>query len=252
MLQKRKQPRWCGAARGIVCKSEATRGFALQRNSYVSPRELYMWSVTLSQILCNYPGGTELWRMAQSIRKFLGIGMRERKGNGSLFSLQEVVGRQWSNCHLWKLWKGLKFLLANRCMLGKHCKVEVCDVNAGVAFTGRIINIWTILPRRSKDRKKKKKRHERDQEGTGEKTPIMLGHQQFSFLQGQAAQPYINVLLSLSKAFQSSPASSNFKHDLQRCFPHSCQWILHLVPDEKSGSLQAEAGAAQKKIWRPS
>lgn len=43
-------------------------------------------------------------------------------------------------------------------MLGKHCKVEVCDVNAGVAFTGRIINIWTILPRRSKDRKKKKKK----------------------------------------------------------------------------------------------
>lgn len=28
------------------------------------------------------------------------------------------------------------------CMLGKHCKVDVCDVNAGVAFTGRIINIW--------------------------------------------------------------------------------------------------------------
>lgn len=174
MLQKRKQPRWCGAARGIVCKSGATRGFALQRNSYISPRELYMWSVTLSQILCNYPGGTELWRMTQSVRKFLGIGMRETKGNGSLFSLQEAVGRQWSNCHLWKLWKGLKFLLANRCTLGKHCKVEVCDVNAGVAFTGRIINIWTILPRRSKDGKKKEKAWTRSR-GNRWKNPNHVG-----------------------------------------------------------------------------
>lgn len=52
------------------------------------------------------------------------------------------------------------------------------------------------------------------------KKTTKLGHQQFFFLQGRATQPYINVLLSLSKAFQSFPASLNFKHDLQRCFPH--------------------------------
>lgn len=40
---------------------------------------------------------------SQNIRKFLGIGMRESKGNGSLFSLQEAEGRQSSNCQLWKL-----------------------------------------------------------------------------------------------------------------------------------------------------
>lgn len=47
--------------------------------------------MTLSQMLCNYPGGTGPWRMTQSIQKFLAIGMMESKGNGSLFSLQEVV-----------------------------------------------------------------------------------------------------------------------------------------------------------------
>ena len=155
-LQKRKRPRWSRAARGIVCKSGATWGSALQRNGYISPRELYMWPMTLSQMLCNYSGGTELWRMTQSTRKFLGIWMSESKGNGSLFSLQGAVGRQWSNWHLWKLWKGLKFLLANRCTLGKHCKVEACNLNSGVAFSGRIINIWTILPSRSKNSKKNK------------------------------------------------------------------------------------------------
>lgn len=89
---------------------------------------------------------------SQNIWKFLGIGMRESKGNGSLFSLQEAEGRQWSNCQLWKLWKALKFLLANRCTLEKRGSVEVCNVNAGIAFPGRRINIWTILPGRSKDR----------------------------------------------------------------------------------------------------
>lgn len=46
-------------------------------------------------------------------------------------------------------------------MPGKHCKVEMCDGITGVAFTGRIINIWTILPRRSKHRKKKGKKKEK-------------------------------------------------------------------------------------------
>lgn len=110
--------------------------------------------MTLSQMTCNYLEGTGLWRMTQSIQEFLAVGMTESKGNGSLFSLQEAVWRQWSNCHLWKLWKGLKFLLANCCTLGKHCKVEACGVKAGVTFTWRVINIWTILPRRSKHSKK--------------------------------------------------------------------------------------------------
>lgn len=50
------------------------------------------------------------------------------------------------------------------------------------------------------------------------KKPTMLGTPAVSFLRGQAAPSYINVLLSFSKAFQSFPASLNFKHDLQRCF----------------------------------
>lgn len=50
-------------------------------------------------------------------------------------------------------------------------------MNAGVAFLGRRINIWTILPGRSKDGKKEKEKkgYEQDQEGIGEKTPIMVG-----------------------------------------------------------------------------
>lgn len=50
------------------------------------------------------------------------------------------------------------------------------------------------------------------------KKPTMLGTPAVPILQGQAAPSYTNVLLSFSKAFQSFPASLNFKRDLQQCF----------------------------------
>lgn len=51
-LQKRQQLRSCQAA---VWKSGARRGFALQRNGYISARDPCVWSMTLSRILCSYP-----------------------------------------------------------------------------------------------------------------------------------------------------------------------------------------------------